>query len=120
MTKRRLSPQEKKANSYAKDRRNDYGENDKSSRKNIPLSKARAQRAVRRTDKSKLRTDPLSDAIRENRPKPAWKKCPDLPLGAELEFKSQTSERDSSLDYPSSKEMVRRRIKRLKSKRKSR
>lgn len=33
---KRRSPQEKKRLSYAKDRRNDYGENDKSSRKNVP------------------------------------------------------------------------------------
>jgi hypothetical protein len=35
----RRSPQEKKALSYAKDRRNVYGENDKSSRKNIRRNK---------------------------------------------------------------------------------
>lgn len=33
-------PQEKKALSYARDRRNGYGENDKSSRKAIPARKA--------------------------------------------------------------------------------
>lgn len=36
---RRRSPQEKKALSYARDRRNVYGENDKSSRKNIRRNK---------------------------------------------------------------------------------
>ncbi len=120
MKKRRLSPQEKKAYSYAKDRRNDYGENDKSSRKNIPLSKARAQRAVRRSDKSTLRSNPLSDAIPEKRQKPAWKKCPDLALGADLEFKGQRGAWDGVQDYPSPNEMVRRRIKRLESKKKAR
>ena len=35
----RRSPQEKKTLSYAKDRRNDYGENDKSSRKSIRRNK---------------------------------------------------------------------------------
>jgi len=39
---RRKTPQEKKQLSYDRDRRSIYGENDKSSRKNIPLSKQRA------------------------------------------------------------------------------
>lgn len=43
----RRSPQEKKALSYAKDRRNDYGENDKSSRKNIRRNKRVPNRADR-------------------------------------------------------------------------
>jgi hypothetical protein len=43
----RSSPQEKKALSYAKDRRNDYGENDKSSRKNIRRNKRTPNRADR-------------------------------------------------------------------------
>ena len=41
------SSQEKKALSYAKDRRNDYGENDKSSRKNIRRNKRTPNRADR-------------------------------------------------------------------------
>jgi hypothetical protein len=41
------SPQEKKALSYAKDRRNDYGENDKSSRRNIRRNKRVPNRADR-------------------------------------------------------------------------
>lgn len=43
----RKSPQEKKALSYAKGRRNDYGENDKSSRKNIRRNKRAPNRADR-------------------------------------------------------------------------
>jgi hypothetical protein len=43
----RRSPQEKKALSYAKDRRNDYGENDKSSRKRIRRNKRVPNRADR-------------------------------------------------------------------------
>ncbi|UGT42762.1 hypothetical protein LTV02_04940 [Nocardia yamanashiensis] len=42
---RRKSPQEKKSLSYAKDRRNDYGENDKSSRRNIRRNKRFPHRA---------------------------------------------------------------------------
>jgi len=37
--------------SLERDRRNNYGENDKASRKNIPRSKARSHREVRRTAK---------------------------------------------------------------------
>jgi hypothetical protein len=43
------SPQQKKALSYAKDRRNNYGENDKASRKAIPRRKAIENRSNRRT-----------------------------------------------------------------------
>src|SRR4051794_29977698 len=39
MAKKRLSPREKKELSYDRDRRNTYGENDKASRKSIPLRK---------------------------------------------------------------------------------
>lgn len=42
------SPQDKKRASLELDRRNTYGENDKASRKNIPLAKARSIRAERR------------------------------------------------------------------------
>jgi hypothetical protein len=44
----RKTPQQKKAESYAKDRRNTYGENAKSSRKNIPRNQRLRNRAVRR------------------------------------------------------------------------
>lgn len=48
MTKKKFrSPQERKALSYAKDRRNTYGENDKASRKAIPLRKAQESRKDR-------------------------------------------------------------------------
>jgi hypothetical protein len=42
------TPQEKKKLSYMKDRRNTYGENGKSSRKSIRLSKALNEPATRR------------------------------------------------------------------------
>jgi hypothetical protein len=44
-----MTPQEKKRLSYERDRRNTYGENDKSSRKNIPRGKRLASRAGRRS-----------------------------------------------------------------------
>jgi glutamate/tyrosine decarboxylase-like PLP-dependent enzyme len=51
---RSRSPQEKKAISYAKDRRNDYGENDKSSRKNIRRRKRDPNRADRHRERQVL------------------------------------------------------------------
>jgi hypothetical protein len=53
----RKSPQVKKALNYAKDRRNDYGENDKSSRKNIRRNKRTPNRADR------LRRAPLAPGV---------------------------------------------------------
>lgn len=86
----RRSPQEKKRLSYAKDRRNAYGENDKSSRKNIPLSRRLAHRADRHHADQALRAalgrpdearaDRAERAARDRRP--AWfRKHPDAPLG---------------------------------------
>ena len=46
--KKSRSPQDKKALSYANDRRNTYGENSKASRKAIPLRKAKESRHDRR------------------------------------------------------------------------
>src|SRR5262245_40830952 len=50
------TPQEKKALSYVKDRRNDYGENDKSSRKNIRRNKRVPNRADRHREHQVLAT----------------------------------------------------------------
>ncbi|MDX3190095.1 hypothetical protein PV458_16940 [Streptomyces sp. MN03-5084-2B] len=52
---RRKTPPEKKRLSYLKDRRDDYGENAKSSRKNLPRSKAHARRANRARESLALR-----------------------------------------------------------------
>jgi hypothetical protein len=61
------SPQEKKALSYAKDRRNAYGENDKASRKAIPLRKAGENRQDRRKTKHDLTVLPqLDDAAADS------------------------------------------------------
>ncbi|MEV0352839.1 hypothetical protein AB0H88_44390 [Nonomuraea sp. NPDC050680] len=87
---KRRSPQEKKRLSYAKDRRNDYGANDKSSRKNIPLRKRAPHRANRRRTHQTLEAaagavDELAEEAAEERllatrPK-SWKKWRDAPLG---------------------------------------
>ncbi|WP_282783431.1 MULTISPECIES: hypothetical protein [unclassified Nocardia] len=90
----RRSPQEKKALSYAKDRRNDYGENDKSSRKNIPRNKRVPNRADRHRERQVMASalGPVSvDAaeraeveLRGKRSKwlnMRWRKHRDAPLG---------------------------------------
>jgi hypothetical protein len=90
MSMKEKTPQEKKALSYAKDRRNDYGENDKSSRRNIPLRKARQNRGFRKTANQILqkavgetgfeRIEIVENELRSLK-KTAWKKAPDAPLG---------------------------------------
>lgn len=61
MSKENRGPQEKKALSYAKDRRNAYGENDKAARKLIPLRKAQESRQVRRKVTQELTMLPALD-----------------------------------------------------------
>ncbi|MBP0455719.1 hypothetical protein J5Y04_40290 [Kitasatospora sp. RG8] len=51
----RRTPQEKKRLSYLKDRRNAYGENDKSSRKNVPRSRRARHHQLRRGEQLALR-----------------------------------------------------------------
>lgn len=84
--KKRRSPPEKKRLSYAKDRRNCYGESTTSARKSIPLRKALANRAVRRLAKSSLSVNDTeaSDALLAKKLKARWKKVPDQPLRAHL------------------------------------
>ena len=88
----RKSPQQKKLLSYLKDRRNNYGENDKSSRKSIRRNKRASNSANRRREQLALATlagtDPPDESgayaieqdLHRRRPK-IWKKFPDLPLG---------------------------------------
>jgi hypothetical protein len=102
--KKIITPQEKKKLSYAKDCRNTYGENDKSSRKNIPLRKAKANRSDRKKlndilQKVENHTD-ISDieiiesienevlSVKRN----YWKKCSDEPLGKAVERKLERQE----------------------------
>lgn len=92
----RRSPQEKKRLSYAKDRRNVYGENDKSSRKNIPRGRQLAHRADRHHADQALRAalgrpdearaDRAERVVRDRRP--AWfRKDPDAPLGEVVAYR---------------------------------
>lgn len=91
MPRQPKSPPEKKRLSLKKDRRNSYGENDKSSRKNIPRSKALSHRKVRRKAAG-LEHDweRIDEAVAESREltlvtprlqKGRFRKSPDMPLG---------------------------------------
>ena len=96
------TPQEKKTLSYAKDRRNDYGANDKASRKSIPLRKANQNRAYRKkvnqildeveTEVNLEKTELLENLVRSVK-KGSWKKYPDAPLGEVVEAKIENRKR---------------------------
>ncbi|WP_146991358.1 hypothetical protein [Bradyrhizobium macuxiense] len=88
------NPQEKKRLSYQHDRRNTYGENQKSSRKNIPRSKQLSHQDERRSVRQSLiaargnvvdeiADEAHSDALHKGRMKKlkAFRKSPDSPLG---------------------------------------
>jgi hypothetical protein len=87
---RRKSPQQKKRQSYLKDTRNVYGENSKSSRKNMRLKK----RATARTNRHRVNSELTAvagaldteeaDAVDSRvaaQPKGTWAKYRDAPLG---------------------------------------
>ncbi len=84
-------PTRKKALSYARDRRNTYGQNDKATRKAIPARKAGESRKSRRKAGHALnvieRADEASAALSESSLAHdidrvgGWKKAPDTPLG---------------------------------------
>jgi hypothetical protein len=96
MTKR--SPQEKKRLSYARDRRNIYGEAPHAARKNIPLRKASRNRANRRYANQQLMyegvcfdeelADAIESRVRQKAPH-EWEKYPDAPLGEVVARKSR-------------------------------
>jgi len=95
-----MTPQQKKQLSFVKDRRNTYGENSKSSRKNIPLSKALDIRSERRAQDSALakamvatdmdQLDAVENTMRATKPR-QWRKSPDEQLGRVLISKSKRS-----------------------------
>jgi len=92
------APQEKKRLSYEHDRRNTYGENQKSSRKNIPRSKQMSHQDERRAVRQALigaegrvaeekSDEAQSRAMRKGQIKKlkAFRKSPDMPLGKVVE-----------------------------------
>lgn len=107
------SPQEKKVLSYAKDRRNGYGENAKASRKAIPRRKALENRGNRRKVVQALseidRLDDASVAIVESSARHeiervgGWKKEPDIPLATHLKRQERRRSRLQSLAARESK-----------------
>ncbi len=80
--RKRLTPQEKKAISLERDRRNAYGLNRGAVRRIIALRKAQANRVVRRTARAALRVFGQDDsgAIYGLRLRSRWKKWPDASL----------------------------------------
>lgn len=83
MTRAR-TPQDKKARALAHDRRNVYGEHDKSSRTAIRQRKRLANRLLRQALRAALvrSTDTAEDAgVDVPRPRGRWRKLPDSPLG---------------------------------------
>ena len=81
--KKRRTPQEKKQLSRLKDRRNNYGENDKSARKTIPRNKKAGMRSARRSSKQLLQfgAEEESNSSLNSKLKKRWRKMPDAPLG---------------------------------------
>src|SRR5688500_6052781 len=91
------TPQEKKRLSYEKDCRNNYGQNDKASRKAIRRRKKWVNHSYRRTIKQTLKAaiknaDPEFENVR-NKVKSVkrkfWKKLADAPLGEHLKRKEE-------------------------------
>jgi hypothetical protein len=89
--RKRRSPQEKKGLSYSKDRRNWYGENDKSSRKNIARNKRNRHRSERHRGQQELAAalGPVDEVVETGvdervtraRRGSRWRKLPDTQLG---------------------------------------
>ncbi|SEF34859.1 hypothetical protein SAMN05421837_107612 [Amycolatopsis pretoriensis] len=93
---RRKTPQEKKRLSYLKDRRDTYGENAKSTRKNLPRGKAFARRANRARESLALRAATGNpDEVRAEaaelrilgKRRRVKRKWPDTPLAEYVEWK---------------------------------
>jgi hypothetical protein len=94
VARRRRSPREKKELSYRKDRRNGYGENDKSSRRAIARNKRIGHRADRHRGRQGLagalgRVDEHAATRAERRvsdgSRRRWRKSPDIRLGEHVE-----------------------------------
>lgn len=97
-TRERRSPPGDKQLSLERDGRNDYGENSKSSRKNIPLFKAQSNRRGRHGARVAVNAMIDDEAVEAERMllladqkalKPAKRKSPDSPLGEMLARKEK-------------------------------
>jgi hypothetical protein len=106
--KKQRSPQEKKELSYTLDRRNAYGENDKSSRKAIPARKANENRKSRRKANQALtivdrlseqEANVLESSLRHDIERVGgWTKVPDRPLGEHVTLQSQRAEQRKNMN----------------------
>lgn len=117
-----MTPQEKKRLSYVKDRRNTYGENDKSSRKNLRRKRRLHHRRVRHHAAQTLRAaqgapdatveDAVEQKVRGRQSHGVrMRKWPDRPLGEVVEFRlGRRAER--GLADPAGVEVKIRRIRR--------
>ena len=93
---KRKTPQQKKAQSLAKDRRSTYGNNAKAARNAVPARKRQRSQAERRLAKQELdgaahdetRADAMVDKVALKRRK-AWQKMADEPLGEVLARKGK-------------------------------
>src|SRR5688500_12653206 len=94
---KRKTPQEKKRESYLHDRRNTYGENPRSSRRNIARNKRLRSRVERRLARTAFdpgvgldleRMDDVESRVVRQRRR-AWTKSPDEPLRKVVEEKLQ-------------------------------
>ena len=99
-TARRKTPQEAKAESYERDRCDTYGENSKSSRKNVARHRARTNREFRRAAGQRLQ---VQGSVSEDR-------------AAELDFRMKTLRRDPFKKEPGDKlaTVVRNKLERRK------
>lgn len=111
------TPQEKKALSLTRDRRNVFGESPHAARKRIPLSKQAAHQELRRIERETLGAavrDPSDDATtevvntmldrRRETELVGFKKKPDAPLGQVIARKKAKRARRSSLGSGSKSE----------------
>lgn len=115
----RKTPQQKKRESYRKDRRNAYGENSKSSRKGIRRRKRGVNRANRRAEHQAVSgpasaidfstAEQIEDGVTAKRRK-TWSKAGDAPLGEVVVKKLKRRER-LGIDSP---ESVKAKLKRIK------
>jgi hypothetical protein len=95
------TPQEKKRLSYAKDRRNCFGENDKAARKAIRRNKVLPSRAYRRRVHQLLQREAAGldieraaflDSDLRALKRRIWKKIPDKPLGLVMQWRMEAKQ----------------------------
>ena len=115
MSKRRLTPQEKKVLRYMSDGRNSYGESPTSSRKNIRRFKQRSRRTERSAVSQALRSLSPEDAeqhVENRQAQRPWKtKVADRPLVTEVIEKQPLSE-DGSFNQSDLQKEANRRLRR--------